>query len=206
MPPIEFPHRDYDDVRRIASDFLARHFPSLSIPIPIEIIAERELGIDIVPCPGLQDLRGIDAFMTRDGTEIRIDAQVYLGGHHRHRFSIAEELGHLLMHFEQVPEFESFEDWLRFRESLTLQAVNRVECQAKDFAGLVLVPPGQLKAHTLVSYRQLADQWGAEFTARVATSEEFWNAVMYEVCEPFEVSPKTAQIRLSKDGLWCSQL
>lgn len=206
MGQIEFPYRDYDEVRRLSSDFLARYFPSLSIPIPIELIAERDFGIDIVPCPGLQSLRGIDAFMTRDGTEIRIDAQVYLGGHHRHRFSIAEELGHLVLHFEKVPEFETFEEWLEFRSSLSLQTVNRAECQAKDFAGLVLVPPTQLRAYTQQKYREIADQWGAELTPRVATSEEFWNELMYEVCEFFEVSPKTAQIRLTKDELWCSQL
>lgn len=206
MEPIEFPFRDYEEIKRVASDFLAEHYPSLSIPVPIELIAERDFGIDIVPCPGLQTLRGIDAFMTRDGTEIRIDAQVYLGGHYRHRFSIAEELGHLILHFDTVPNFKTFEDWLDFRAALSLQTVNRAECQAKDFAGLVLVPPAQLKASTLNFYRDLADQWGAEFTAEIAVAEEFWNAVMHEVADYFEVSPKTAQIRLSKDGLWCSQL
>ena len=50
----------YEQIRGRATEFLKQHHPSGTIPIPIEHIAEADLGIDIVPVPGLQDALVID--------------------------------------------------------------------------------------------------------------------------------------------------
>ena len=50
---IKAPILSYDDVRRRADEFLALHHPDRTIPVPIEEIVEFELGMDIVPTPGL---------------------------------------------------------------------------------------------------------------------------------------------------------
>ena len=50
------PYHSYEDLRRQADAFLAKHHPAGTIPVPIEEIVEFQLSIDIVPMPGLHTL------------------------------------------------------------------------------------------------------------------------------------------------------
>jgi hypothetical protein len=63
---VKAPILSYDDVRRRADEFLARHHSSGTIPVPIEEIVEFDLGMDIVPTLGLHQLLDVDGFSTSD--------------------------------------------------------------------------------------------------------------------------------------------
>ena len=52
-----------ETLRRRAEGFLSKCHASLVLPIPIELIVERELGLDIIPVPGLQSSHDIEAFV-----------------------------------------------------------------------------------------------------------------------------------------------
>jgi hypothetical protein len=65
--------RTFRDIARVAEEFLTAHHPSGELPIPIEEIIEFDCAIDIVPVPGLLSDLDIDAFMTADLKEIRVD-------------------------------------------------------------------------------------------------------------------------------------
>ena len=67
------PRRTFRDIARVAEEFLTAHHPSGELPIPIEEIIEFDCAIDIVPVPGLLSDLDIDAFMTADLKEIRVD-------------------------------------------------------------------------------------------------------------------------------------
>lgn len=50
---IEIPIISYEDIRNSADNFLKQYHPSREIPVPIEEIIEFQMGLDIVPIPGL---------------------------------------------------------------------------------------------------------------------------------------------------------
>jgi hypothetical protein len=74
---ITAPYFSYEDLRRRATEFLARYHPAASVPVPVEEIVEFQLGIDIVPMLGLHALIETDGFITSDLREIYVDQFVY---------------------------------------------------------------------------------------------------------------------------------
>jgi hypothetical protein len=94
MPP--------DEVEKIALDFLQLHHPANTIPIPIEEIIELKLLIDIVPTPGMVAETGVDAATSHDFTQINIDEQQFNSVPNRARFTLAHEVGHLVLHRDFV--------------------------------------------------------------------------------------------------------
>src|ERR1700739_2241846 len=107
------PFFPYDKLREVAADFLCQHHPSGEIPIPIESIIEFRFKLDIVPVPGLMDEFDVDAFITSDLSEIRVDRFLRGSRSARYRFSLAHELAHLLIHKEVFRElkFTSVKEW-----------------------------------------------------------------------------------------------
>ena len=62
-----------DEFRRRAHGFLEAYHPIGGIPVPIEEIIEFQFGIDIIPMPGFHYNYEVDAFISTDLTEIRVD-------------------------------------------------------------------------------------------------------------------------------------
>jgi len=74
---LSIPVFSYEDLRKRADSFLAKHHPSRKIPVPIEEIVELQMGINIIPLPNLHDLLEIDGFVSGDLKEISVDEFVY---------------------------------------------------------------------------------------------------------------------------------
>lgn len=88
----------YDDIRKIAENFLNKYNPDDTIPVDIDDIAEFKLGIEIVPKAGIEMFLDADAYLTSDLKQIFIDERIYTYQEPRSRFSIAEEIGHFILH------------------------------------------------------------------------------------------------------------
>lgn len=137
----------YDDIRRKAEEFLSDHHSSLEIPTPIEEIVEFDLGMEVIPIPGLKAEIRVDAFLASDLSAIYMDEETLEFNPNRYRFSLAHETGHWWLHDElyQTTEVESVAGWKEVHETLGSD-YRWFEIQANSFAGLVLVPPASLKA------------------------------------------------------------
>ena len=97
---IEVPTLSYENIREIAEQFLAVHWPSRTIPIPIEEIIELNLKINIAPLPNLwRDFR-IDGYLNSNRNTICVDQYQYETLNEKYRFTLAHELGHYLLHEE----------------------------------------------------------------------------------------------------------
>lgn len=72
------PWMEYDDIREHANQFLSNYHPDLTFPVPIEEIAEFQLGLYFAPVPKLMDLYDVDGFLSSDLTTIYIDEFIYL--------------------------------------------------------------------------------------------------------------------------------
>jgi hypothetical protein len=88
----------YDDLRRLAEEFLEEFHEERTLPVPIEEIVEFDFEIEVVPMEGILDDLEVDAFLTSDLNQIYVDAFVLKHRYRRFRFSLAHELAHHELH------------------------------------------------------------------------------------------------------------
>lgn len=121
--------------------------PYCAPPVDVLSIVELELGLDPVPFPDLYDTFHVDACLMVDMTGIYIDQKAFYDWEagdrweeKRLRFSLAHELGHFVLHEDEIRanSFGSIEDFRRWAGN----KANRrsAEYQADEFAGRLLVP------------------------------------------------------------------
>ena len=68
----------YVKIGEIVEDFLKKYHPSLSVPIPIELIAEKELGIELIPVIDMKKRFDVEACLASSLTTIFIDYGMYM--------------------------------------------------------------------------------------------------------------------------------
>jgi len=136
-----------EEIDFVAKSFLKSYYPSEALPIDIEDIIELKLQLDIIPIPGLKDCfekvgLDIDAFISSDFKSITIDQHVQEHISNRYRFTLAHEIGHMILHrylYKQF-EFDTIDEWIKAIENIPLKQREMVEWQANEFAGLILIP------------------------------------------------------------------
>ena len=196
---IRAPYFSYEDIRRKADEFLAKHHPRGAIPVPIEEIVEFRLGMDIVPTPGLHELIETDGFITNDLAEIHVDEFVYKSRPGRYRFTLAHEVGHAELHAELFRDcrFRSVSEWKKFVNSIPDKEHGWLEYQAYAFAGLVLVPKNPPVRET----RKCVDRIRSEGIDLAQNWDFAWSRVAAFVAKRFEVSSEVIERRLEKESL-----
>jgi hypothetical protein len=144
------PIHSYDDLRKKADEFLRTYNPTGTIPVPIEEIVEFEFDINIVSVLGLQREFEIDGFTSSDLKNIYVDEYVYTDRINRYRFTLAHEIGHILLHASvfKSQKFTSIDGWKEFTNTLPDADHRWLEYQGYAFAGLVLVPRENLIKQT----------------------------------------------------------
>lgn len=141
----------YPIIAQKAEEFLSRYNPKRDIPVPVEQIIEFQLEVDIIPIPNLQRDFETDGFTSSDLKSIYVDEYILSERPARYRFTLAHELGHILLHrsiFESV-RINSVESWKSFVEGIDDRERAWLEFQGYAFAGLFLVPPRALKRNLL---------------------------------------------------------
>ncbi|MGB6044083.1 MAG: ImmA/IrrE family metallo-endopeptidase [Pirellulales bacterium] len=164
-----------------------------------EEIIEFELGMDIVPTPGLHQFLEVDGFITSDLCEIWVDQFVYASRPGRYRFTLAHEVGHSILHTDifQSQVFHSVADWKAFVNSIPDKEHGWLEYQAYAFAGLVLVPREQLETAT----RKCVDMIRSEGIDLKENWDFAWSRIAAFLSKQFEVSSAVIEKRLEKDRL-----
>lgn len=134
------PYMENDEIERRAEHFLNQYWDQKTPKIPIDLIVERDLGIDIESKIDLQRL-SIDSCLSKDMKTIYIskrswDVEV------RYRFSVAHECSHFLLHKNviEIADFQNFEEWCTFYESIPEKTKKRLDLQADSMAGKILIP------------------------------------------------------------------
>lgn len=132
----------YYKIGQIAKEFLKKYHPNLSIPVPIEEIVEQKLNLKIIQQMGLKRDYDVEGFLISDFTTIFVDFDMYLKHENRTRFTIAHEVGHLVLHkdlFEKLG-INSVEKLNNFSIKLSDEEYRWLEYQAYSFASHILVP------------------------------------------------------------------
>jgi len=179
-------------VKRVANIFLREYHPSLKLPVPIEEIAELKLKIKIILIPRLIKNFGVNAFLNHTFDTIVIDEFMYIKQPDRIRFTLAEEVGHLILHKEWYSKHgpSSLENYYKWVENLDAKTYAYVERQAKTFASFILMP--EEKVMEVMS--QFAKQYGLKLPCSVLDLPDSWP----DLAKAFEVSVHSFLIRLSQ--------
>ena len=191
----------YDDLRRLAEEFLEEFHEERTLPVPIEEIVEFDFEIEIVPMEGILDDLEVDAFLTSDLKQIYVDAFVLKHRYRRFRFSLAHELAHHELHrpLYEGTRIRYVHDWQAVQDSISEDDYAWFEFQANSFAGLVLVPAPELADRYRAGVRAAQEAGLSDETLK---SEAGKSHVARWLADQFEVSELVIEKRMEKDGLW----
>jgi|SRR5271170_6382731 len=133
-----------NQVEKFRQLYLGKDHP---IPVNVELLAE-DIGLEIWPVDRLIELANIDALVAHKLKVIMVDKDEYDDPIRwgRLRFTIAHEIGHFVLHshlFDTV-SFKSIPEWADFVRSI--ENYDRIEIQAHEFGGRLIVPRDRLIA------------------------------------------------------------
>ena len=187
------PNLTLSEVTKAASNFLKLYYPILTPPIPIEEIIELKMDIGLFVVPGIKSLLGIDAFMSSDFSGITIDEDAFVRFPERTRFSIAHEIGHLVLHKEWYKKNgpKGLEDYFTFHDRIDKEIYKYLEIQAHTFAGLVLVPTDLLLRELKLKIGKIPSNETPEILIPIAQ----------DLLDTFKVSGEVIWRRLQKEKI-----
>lgn len=146
MTEFKAPFIKYEEIVEKANQFLDEYHASREIPVPIELIVEDKLGLDIVPQPQLKQSIEVEAFISKDLKSIYVDQGTLENYENRYRFSLAHEVGHIILHSHLFKDL-SYKDTTEYKEfikNVDSREYGWFEYHAYYFAGLALVPKERL--------------------------------------------------------------
>ena len=194
---IKAPIFSYDEIRNHANHFLKQYHPSIEIPVPIEEIAEFQMGLNIVPIPGLLRTFDVDGFTSSDLSNVYVDEFIYSNRPGRYRFTLAHEVGHIILHKEIYlkANFQNTKEWKDFINSISEKDHRWLEYQAYSFGGLVLVP----REHLIKLTKFYVNRIQEEDISLRENWDFAWDLIAAQLAKNFDVSSDVIEKRLSKD-------
>lgn len=183
----------YKRIGEIANQFLTTYHPYLSLPIPIEEIAEQKLNLRIHEQMNLKKDYDVDGFLTSDLTTIFIDFNLYMNFENRSRFTIAHEIGHFVLHggiFKNL-NINSVARLNELAVKITGEEYRWLEFQAYSFASHVLVPRNLLFDEIKKRIGKIPELEAPEVLAPIAQ----------DLLNIFQVSGEVILRRLEKEGI-----
>ena len=189
--------RTTQEIRQLAEQFLQEHRDRAQIPVQIEELVDNDLRIHVYPLPQMRFYCATDAFISSDFTRIAVEENVYYHYENRLRFSLAHEVGHLVLHREAFSGIviEGVEQYRQFQNELDPEEHGLMEEQADLFAGLILVPPSELTPR-FQSEKSLAARKGISLESCWDRAIEY---VASALARDFKVSAQAMKVRLRQD-------
>lgn len=200
------PYHSYEDIRTLTEGILARFNPSGDFPIDIDLIIEKCYGIDIIPVD-LKFSYGIEAYTSFDAKEIRIDNEHASKYYYRYRFSLAHELGHIVLHNDLLSDYEysGVDEYIDLQTLLPEDQVRYLEIQANSFAALLLVPDSILEEKVKESMSKFIQSAGIDVTKKILNNgmlyEDATDRISRTIGDQLIVSQKTVKYRIDKNGI-----
>jgi len=200
-------------IQERVEEFRNRFIENVSeVPVKIEDLIERKLGIEIRPEIGLMDNGRSEAFLSNDLKTIIIDSGRYYGEsfEKRTRFTLAHELGHLVLHEFVYHQFEAseYKDWIDFINSIEEDDLDWFEMQADEFAGRLLVPKEELLSEVETLHPKIDQYIKVTFKDpsinhdETSVEEYVKKAVGRMLSERFLVSSTVIEVRLKRERIF----
>ncbi len=133
----------YREYRQIANSFIKQigFHCKTDLPLDIELMLEKA-GHQIIPLYNLYSDYGIKGIVIKkiDGFDIAIDNNHYMNEEFYFRFTLAEELAHILVHPHIYEVLDTIEDVIEFTNKISDEEYRKMEQQAKSLASCLLFP------------------------------------------------------------------
>ncbi len=170
--------------------------------MPIEVIVEHRLCLDIVPFPQLRKVHGLEGFLTVGSREIIVDQEQIERFETRYRFTLAHEVGHWILHRDLYPagSITDLESYLAWQERLTGRDLDDLDFQARNLGGRILLP----REPFLAAVREELTPVRPELPEGVR-GRNLCRFLAERVAPRFVVATAVAETRLFGDGL-CEDL
>lgn len=192
MNKISAPILSYSVIKKQAEIFLDKNHKERTIPTPIDEIIELKLGIKLNAVSGLKEKFDIDGFINSRCDEITMDSSVFEKYLERTRFTLAHEIGHMILYKEIycIGSFNSPEEYSKYQDSISSEDYDWLERQANIFAGCILVPEKPLREEVSKALRN-----------QLTKEEDFAIPYLEFLPEKFKVSSMVLLRRIKKEGL-----
>ncbi len=142
---MELPNYTHLKCQEVAEGFLTEHgfIQKKRLPVEVEILAQRA-GIRVHVIPGIYARYGVKGIaykkLDEKRFEILVDDRHYEYEEQSAPFTIAEELGHILIHAELFDSINSVGERIKFEAELDEQTRQHFEMQAKRIGSYLLLP------------------------------------------------------------------
>jgi hypothetical protein len=186
-----------------ADNFRIKYASQGDIPVSISDIIEFKLGINLDPIQGLKTSGDIEALLLGTLDTIVVDSAQFLDDRfqNRMRFSLAHEVGHLILHSEIIKKLRpaSIEEWIEMMDVLDNEEYAAIEQQAYEFAGRLLVPLPNLICE-LKGKKYLVDKLLSNHPE--ISEQAIIESLSNSICKKFGVSYYVIAKRIKVEGLW----
>ena len=185
-----------------AEGFRASHPAGHSVPVEVLDLAEFDLGLELIPAEGLREQLEIDALLMGNLRSILVDRRAFMNPRmeYRLRFSVAHEIGHLVLHRDIYAGLQhaTAAEWFDYISAIPEVEYGRVESQAYEFAGRLVVPPEPLR-EAFQAATQSAQAAG--YSDWLAADEAALDDIDKRIGPKFGVSAKVIAKRLRAEKL-----
>lgn len=190
----EPPTFDALELERLAREFLGQHFGSdIIIPVDVDLLVERVDGVDLDYWPGLRANHGIEGMIARDPKSgllfVFIDDKLADTKPTRYRMTVAEELGHLVLHSKMTAQVQTPADFKQLQQHYRWKQMER---NAKRFAAAILMPGDALTLQAERLYPRLVK------VAGYGNAPAILGQLAVTLAKKFEVSTLTMEYRLDE--------
>jgi Zn-dependent peptidase ImmA (M78 family) len=207
------------EIHARADEFREKYWGGKDLPFEIEEVIEFDLGISIIPLTDLQKRYEMDAFISADLKTITIDNDCYNHvSRNRVRYSLSHEIGHFVLHeyiYREHFNFKDIAEWFETLNSLPDTEYNKIEYQAYEFAGRLLVPREKLLEEInglKDSIKKFLDTFPTKPTKPTKPKPDMvgedkerkdylTNYIAELINTPFGVSPIVIKTRLHREGI-----
>lgn len=195
----------YEEVRSIAEEYTRQHGLDKAIPVDVDRLVDNILGINVIPFPSLYKSFEVNAFISNDFRRVYVDEYLYLNLEPQYRFTLAHELGHMVLHGSYYKQFkiDSLASYVEFVSGIDEDEYKLIETQANDFAGLFLVPAAALKEHFCEQAEGIVRFISSRFKG--LNKDKYLGQAVELIAQKlspiFNVHYLPIQIRIERDGL-----
>ena len=173
-------------------------------PFEVELFLYNEFRYNVFPSPRLEAGCKIDTALVACKKLLRIDESIYNKQPKRARFSIAHEVGHLVLHkeliammIEALTTANKTDDYASIINFLPKNQYRRAEWQADYFGGALLAPKSILKPKLI----ELIEERKSKYTSEEEFDEEDRDIIHHDLAKIFDVTKPAITVRLSAAGL-----
>jgi hypothetical protein len=193
---IVIPYLDEAALENRAEKFLFQYMPKRVVPVPIEVIFECDLKMELFPISGFESRFNIVGYISNDLKTLAVDADVVKNNPSRLRFTIAHEISHKVLHGDFILQaFPGNErDWKERLLHLDRKLYRKLEAQANIMAGMLLVPRTELT----VLWHEMLQSFSRQGVEVEEIDEYTISRLVSKIAGEFQVSGITVSIALKQ--------